>query len=149
MYLITALIAGLAFGGGLALSGMTEPAKVLGFLDFTGHWDPSLAFVMGGALMIFGPCYFVVRRLRNRPLLPGAFDLPTKTRITPRLAVGATIFGAGWGLAGFCPGTAITSIPTLSASVLQLVAGIFIGILGTWGAEAALAHKDVQVQADF
>lgn len=149
MHLLTALLAGLGFGLGLALSGMTEPAKVIGFLDFAGHWDPSLAFVMGGALTIFAPCFFLCRRLRDKPLLPGAFDLPNKTKITPRLAVGATIFGAGWGLAGFCPGTAITSIPTLTSPVLQIVAGVFVGILMTWGAEVAFAQKDVAVQADF
>jgi len=149
MYLLSALVAGFAFGLGLSVSGMTQPGKVLGFLDFTGQWDPSLAFVMGGALAIFAPCFFLVRRYRDKPILGGAFDLPTKTSITPRLAAGATIFGAGWGLAGFCPGTAITSIPTLSSPVLQLVAGVFIGILVTWGAEAAFAQKDVGVRADL
>jgi uncharacterized protein len=149
MYLLSALLAGFAFALGLSISGMTEPGKVIGFLDFTGQWDPSLAFVIGGALAIFAPCFFLVRRRRDKPILGEAFDLPTKTRITPRLAIGATVFGAGWGLAGFCPGTAITSIPTFNSPVLELVAGIVVGILVTWGAEAALAQRDVRVQADF
>lgn len=149
MHLLTALVAGLLFGFGLALSGMTEPAKVVGFLDFTGAWDPSLGFVMGGALAIFSPSFFLIRRLRARPLLPGKFDLPTATAITPRLALGATIFGAGWGLAGFCPGTVVTSLPTLTSTVLYVVGGVFLGILGTWGAEAAIAQRDVEVHADF
>lgn len=97
MHIVTALFAGLFFGLGLALSGMTLPAKVLGFLDFTGNWDPSLAFVMGGALMVFGPTYFLLRNRREKPVFTNKFDVPSKTEITPRLLVGAGIFGAGWG----------------------------------------------------
>ena len=150
MHVISALFAGLLFGFGLAISGMTQPGKVLSFLDFTGAWDPSLAFVMGGALCVFAPAYFIVKSKREKPLFTIAFDLPTKTKITPKLVVGAAIFGAGWGLAGFCPGTAITSLPTGSTPVLTLVVGVFLGILATWGAQSALAHEDpVPVQADF
>jgi uncharacterized membrane protein YedE/YeeE len=150
MHVISALFAGLLFGFGLAISGMTQPGKVLSFLDFTGAWDPSLAFVMGGALRVFAPAYFIVKSKREKPLFTIAFDLPTKTKITPKLVVGAAIFGAGWGLAGFCPGTAITSLPTGSTPVLTLVVGVFLGILATWGAQSALAHEDpVPVQADF
>lgn len=149
MYLFCALMSGFAFGLGLSISGMTQPAKVLGFLSFTGQWDPSLAFVMGGALAVFAPCVFLVRRLREKPFLGETFDVPIKRRITPRLAVGAAIFGAGWGLVGFCPGTVLTSIPTLNSPVLELATGIFIGILMTWGAEAAFAERDVGVEADF
>ena len=146
---VSALFAGLLFGLGLALSGMTLPAKVVGFLDVTGEWDPSLAFVMGGALLVFAPTYFFLKRRLDKPVLAAKFDLPTKTQITPRLAIGAAIFGAGWGLAGFCPGTAITSLPSGSVSVLTLVAGVFVGILIAWGAESALAQGDVTVRADF
>jgi uncharacterized membrane protein YedE/YeeE len=146
---LTALLAGALFGLGLAVSGMTQPGKVIGFLDFTGHWNPSLAFVMGGALAVFAPAYFWVRRRRTKPYLGDRFDVPTKTEITPQLGLGAAIFGAGWGVAGFCPGTAITALPTGSVSVLLLVVGVFVGILVTWGAQAALRPEPVQVNADF
>ena len=147
---VAALVAGLLFGLGLSISGMTLPGKVVAFLDFFGDWDPSLAFVMGGALMIFGPTYYVVRKRRNHPVLSPAFDLPTKTRITPQLVAGATIFGAGWGLGGFCPGTAITSLPTLGKAVLLLVGGVVLGILLTWGAQSALSAGAEEIpHADF
>lgn len=146
---VAAGLAGLLFGLGLTLSGMTLPAKVIGFLDFFGAWDPTLAFVMGGALMIFGPTYFWVRR-REKPLLTESFDLPTRTRVTPRLVVGATAFGVGWGLGGFCPGTALTALPTLASPVLLLVAGVLVGILVTWGAQSALTADAEQIpKADF
>lgn len=147
---VAALFCGFLFGLGLAMSGMTQPGKVIAFLDVTGAWDPSLAFVMGGALCVFGPTYAIVTRRREAPVFMPAFDLPTKTRITPKLIAGASIFGAGWGLAGFCPGTVITSIPSGSPDVFIVVIGVFAGILGTWGAQSALAHEDpVPVQADF
>ena len=149
MKILSALFAGFLFGLGLATSGMTQPGKVLGFLDVTGAWDPSLGFVMGGALAIFAPAYFFTKRRRSKPVFVEHFDLPKKTEITPRLIVGAAIFGAGWGLAGFCPGTAITTLPTGSAPVLTLVGGVFIGILATWGAQSALSQQDVPVEADF
>lgn len=149
MHILSAFAAGIMFGLGLALSGMTLPGKVLGFLDITGDWDPSLAFVMGGALSIFAPIYFLLKTRMDKPVLALEFDLPSKTEITPRLAIGAAIFGAGWGLAGFCPGTAITSLPAGSPSAFTVVAGVFVGILVTWGAQSALAHEDVSVQADF
>jgi uncharacterized membrane protein YedE/YeeE len=149
MRVLSAFVTGLMFGLGLAISGMTQPGKVIGFLDLTGAWDPSLAFVMGGALAVFGPTYFFVKKRREKPVLGLKFDMPTKTQITPRLVVGASIFGAGWGLVGFCPGTAITTLPTGSAPVLTVVAGVFIGILATWGSQSALAQEDVAVSADF
>ncbi len=149
MHLLSALIAGTLFGLGLAISGMTQPGKVIGFLDVTGAWDPSLAFVMATALAIFGPTYFFVTRRRQKPVVAAAFDLPTKTQITPRLVAGGVVFGAGWGLAGFCPGTAVTSLPTGELSVLAMVGGVFVGILLTWGVQSAVQHEDVPVRADF
>jgi uncharacterized membrane protein YedE/YeeE len=149
MRIVSAFFTGLLFGLGLAISGMTQPGKVVAFLDFTGAWDPSLAFVMGGALLVFAPTFFLVRKRREKPVLEREFDLPTKTQITPRLVVGAAVFGAGWGLAGFCPGTVITSLPSGGATVLTVVAGVFLGILATWGAQSALAQQDVAVEADF
>ena len=149
MNIVSALVSGLLFGLGLAISGMTLPAKVVGFLDVGGAWDPSLAFVMGGALAVFAPVYFLVRPRLQSPVLAPRFDLPTKTGLTPRLAIGATLFGAGWGLVGYCPGTVITALPTGSPTVLLLVVGVFAGILATWGAQSALTSQDVQIKADF
>lgn len=151
MHRFSAFVAGLFFGLGLAVSGMTQPGKVVAFLDVAGGWDPSLAFVMGGALAVFGPTYFFVREKREKPVLALVFDLPTAQEITPQLLLGAGVFGVGWGLAGFCPGTAITSLPTLTGEVLALVFGILVGILVTWGAQKALAEDGSTVvpQADF
>jgi uncharacterized membrane protein YedE/YeeE len=100
---------GLLFAIGLALSGMAQPEKVIGFLDVLGEWDPSLAFVMLGAVGVYG---FTHRRLarRRRPLLAARFSLPTRTRIDGRLIAGATVFGVGWGLSGFCPAPALTAL---------------------------------------
>ncbi len=104
-----ALLAGLLFGLGLILSGMTNPAKVIGFLDLAADWDPSLAFVMGGALLI-GLLAFPFITKRSKSVLGDAIRLPTATKIDRRLIVGGLIFGVGWGLAGYCPGPAVASL---------------------------------------
>ena len=109
MQIVTALMAGLLFGIGLIVSGMTDPAKVIGFLDLAGNWDPSLAFVMGGAILI-GAFAFGVARKRERSLLGAPMRLPTATNIDRRLVLGSLAFGAGWGLAGYCPGPALASL---------------------------------------
>lgn len=109
MQLFTALIAGLIFGIGLILSGMSDPGKVLGFLDLAGNWDPSLIFVMGGAILVAFPAFRLAAR-RPRSLLGAPLQLPSDSRITPRLVAGALAFGAGWGLAGYCPGPALASL---------------------------------------
>lgn len=106
---ISALIAGLLFGWGLIGSGMTNPSKVLGFLDLAGAWDPSLAFVMGGALPVAALAFYVARQ-RSKSVLGNPIALPASTRIDRRLVLGALTFGAGWGLAGFCPGPALASL---------------------------------------
>jgi uncharacterized membrane protein YedE/YeeE len=104
--LLTNLAAGLLFGLGLALSGMTHPEKVLGFLDFTGHWDASLLFVLGGAVGVTVIAFrFVLRR--PKPVLAEKFHLSTKARIDTPLLTGAVIFGIGWGISGYCPGPAV------------------------------------------
>jgi uncharacterized membrane protein YedE/YeeE len=100
---------GLVFGSGLLLSGMTDPGKVIGFLDVTGSWDPSLAMVMGGAVMV-GLVAFAFARKRTTTLLGGAMHLPNREDIDPRLLIGALVFGVGWGLAGFCPGPAVVAM---------------------------------------
>jgi uncharacterized membrane protein YedE/YeeE len=110
---LVALLAGLLFGGGLVLSGMVNPQKVLGFLDLaaipSGGWDPSLAFVMGGALLVAMPVFALARR-RAGPLLDATFHEPARRAIDARLILGALLFGAGWGLVGFCPGPALAAL---------------------------------------
>jgi uncharacterized membrane protein YedE/YeeE len=105
---VSALLAGLVFGLGLIVSGMANPAKVLGFLDLGGQWDPSLAFVMGGAIGV-GIVVFYVARKRTHSLLGQPMQVPTSQALTKRLIFGSLAFGIGWGLAGFCPGPAIVS----------------------------------------
>ena len=118
---------GLVFGLGLIISGMTDPAKVLGFLDLAGLWDPSLAFVMGGAILV-GVFAFAVARKRTTSVLGGAMQLPTARHIDRRLVLGSLLFGAGWGIAGFCPGPAIVSLgagePKALVFVLAMLAGM-------------------------
>jgi uncharacterized membrane protein YedE/YeeE len=109
MQILMALVAGLLFGIGLIVSGMTDPAKVTGFLDLAGPWDPSLAFVMGGAILV-GIFAFRFAGKRERSFLGAAMRLPTATRIDRRLVLGSLAFGAGWGLAGYCPGPALASL---------------------------------------
>lgn len=109
MQLIMAWMAGLVFGIGLIVSGMTNPAKVIGFLDLAGRWDPSLAFVMGGAILV-GVVAFGFARKREHSLLGAAMRLPTATRVDRRLVIGSLAFGTGWGLAGYCPGPALASL---------------------------------------
>lgn len=124
---ITEFAVGLLFGIGLILSGMTDPGKVLGFLDLAGLWDPSLALVMGGAILV-GLLAFAVAKRRTRSFLGGALSLPKSTVIDRRLVMGSLSFGVGWGLAGFCPGPALVSLgtgqPKAVVFVLAMVAGM-------------------------
>lgn len=110
MSLVTALIAGFIFGIGLLISGMTNPAKIQNFLDIFGQWDPSLAFVMGGAIAVTAPGYYFLRK-QSGTFLGTAFQWPTRNDIDTRLVAGAAMFGVGWGLSGFCPGPAIAALP--------------------------------------
>ena len=105
----SAFFIGTLFGFGLAVSEMINPARVIGFLDVTGHWDATLLFVMGGALAVTVPGFPLILR-RARPLLAEFFALPTKTKLDGSLIVGALIFGVGWGIAGFCPGPALAAL---------------------------------------
>jgi uncharacterized membrane protein YedE/YeeE len=115
--MFVALFAGMLFGAGLAVSGMMNPAKVLGFLDVAGDWDPTLAFVMGGALLVTVPAFWGILR-RPRPLLASEFDLQTKKTLDVRLLGGAAVFGVGWGLSGFCPGPAVAAlVPALAGGL--------------------------------
>ena len=126
MKLIFALVAGLVFGTGIALSGMMDPAKVLNFFDVAGSWDPSLAFVMGGALVVAGIGYRLVWR-RNAPLFAGRFQVPTGTEIDMKLVGGSALFGIGWGIVGFCPGAAIPALGTGRWEVLLFLAAVIVG----------------------
>lgn len=109
MKLLFSLLSGLVFGFGLLISGMSNPAKVLGFLDLVGHWDPSLALVMLGAILVAMPAFWLARR-RRTALLGDTMQLPTAKSIDRRLLLGSLAFGAGWGIAGFCPGPALVSL---------------------------------------
>ncbi|MCA1730401.1 MAG: YeeE/YedE family protein [Actinobacteria bacterium] len=123
------LFAGALFGLGLAVSGMVDPAKVIGFLDVAGEWDPTLVFVMGGALLVTIPAFRLIFK-RQRPVLADDFELPTKKDLDARLLGGSALFGVGWGLSGFCPGPAVTALATgltpVFAFVVAMIAGMAI-----------------------
>ncbi len=126
-HILSALLVGLIFGVGLILGGMTNPAKVIGFLDLFGNWDPSLAFVMGGAISV-GLLAFQVAGGRPTSLLGEPMRLPTRKDIDKRLIVGSLVFGAGWGLAGFCPGPALVALGTGSLKATIFVAAMLTGM---------------------
>jgi uncharacterized membrane protein YedE/YeeE len=114
------LVAGLLFGAGLVIGGMTSPDKVRRFLDVTGAWDPTLVFILGSAVLVHAAAYWLVKGRRS-PLLADAFQIPTRKDVDAKLVLGAAIFGLGWGLGGYCPGPAITSLPVGGASVAAFV----------------------------
>ena len=120
-------ICGIVFALGLGISGMTQPSKVIGFLDFAGAWDASLAFVMVGGIGVFFLAYQMSLRM-GAPLLAAEFAIPKRTDLDARLILGAAIFGAGWGLGGFCPGPAITSLASGAPPVFVFVASMAAGI---------------------
>ncbi len=122
-----ALLAGLLFGLGLALSGMLDPVRVQGFLDVTGAWDPSLAFVLGGAVGVSALGVLLTRRIRH-PLLAKAFDIPSNRRIDARLLSGSALFGIGWGLAGFCPGPALAVLSLGLPKAFVFAASMLLGM---------------------
>lgn len=123
---ILALIAGLVFGLGLVISQMVNPAKVLAFLDITGDWDPSLAFVMGSALVVT-TIGFAVLKSQAKPVLAERFQFPASREIDIRLASGAIMFGVGWGLVGLCPGPAITALSVGGLQAAGFLAAMFVG----------------------
>jgi uncharacterized membrane protein YedE/YeeE len=129
--IVAALISGLLFGAGLVVSQMVDPAKVLGFLDVAGiangMWDPSLAFVMGGALAVTAPGYRLVLR-RAAPLAAPAFQMPRRKDIDAALLAGAALFGIGWGLAGYCPGPAIAGLVFGRAETAVFVVAMLVGM---------------------
>ena len=122
------LVAGALFGAGLMISGMTRPSKVVGFLDIGGAWDPSLAFVMIGAIGVFAVAYRLIVR-RRETIFGGPLHLPTAHRVDAALIVGAAVFGVGWGLGGYCPGPALVSAAAGAAPALVFVASMIIGMM--------------------
>jgi uncharacterized protein len=139
---IASFVCGLVFGAGLLISGMTDPVKVLGFLDVFGRWDPTLAFVMAGAAGVSAAGYAAARRL-GAPLLAAKSLWPALTRVDTPLIGGAVLFGIGWGLAGICPGPALVNLGTLSPRVAVFVAAMVFGILlhGVWRRPALSAAR--------
>jgi uncharacterized membrane protein YedE/YeeE len=134
-------VCGLIFGVGLLISGMTQPAKVLGFLDILGRWDPTLAFVMASALVVSGLGFALLRK-REKQAFAASYLWPTRTVIDRRLVVGSLLFGTGWGLVGLCPGPALVNLaglmPSLMVFVLAMAAGMIIKDL--WERIAAPRH---------
>lgn len=125
---VIALISGSLFGCGMIISQMVDPVKVIGFLNVTGNWDPSLTLVMGGALAVFTPCYHLLIKKRSHAVNGEKFSFASKTKIDGKLISGAAIFGAGWGLAGFCPGPAVTSISGGSLTIGVFILSMLIGM---------------------
>lgn len=138
---------GLLFALGLGLAGMTDPGKVVGFLDVTGPaWNPALMLVLGGAVLTYAVVFRLTMR-RARPVAAPRFMVPSRRDLTPRLVAGATFFGAGWGLAGFCPGPAIASLPTLRLDVWLFVGSMVAGMVLFQVWERAVARHALRAEA--
>ncbi len=140
---LTIFLAGILFALGLGISGMTQPEKVIGFLDIAGNWDPSLAFVMGGAVGINIILYRLILR-RRRPVFDKTFTMPRQRNIGGRLISGAALFGIGWGLAGYCPGPALTSGVTASSSALLFIVAMLGGMLAFHVTQSEHEDDDVR-----
>lgn len=137
---LMAFLSGILFGTGISLSGMANPAKVVNFFDIAGAWDPSLMFVMGGALVVAFVGYRLVFRM-PKPFMESTFHVPTNRVIDRKLLGGAAIFGIGWGIAGFCPGGALPVVGTLNADVLVFMGALLVGVLATTTISAQLAKQ--------
>ena len=126
--ILAALVAGALFGAGLAFSGMADPARVQGFLDLFGRWDPTLAFVMGGAMIPMAVAWVVQRRL-DKPFADAHFSLPGTSLIDRKLVIGAVLFGAGWGISGLCPGPGLADLAINPLPALAFVAALLAGMI--------------------
>jgi uncharacterized membrane protein YedE/YeeE len=124
---ITGFITGTTFAIGLAVSGMTQPAKIIGFLDVFGDWNPSLVFVLASAVGVYYVSFQLVTK-RKAPLLDSTFMVPTRSDLDLRLLVGGILFGAGWGISGLCPGPILTTLGTTTAPVIILLGGLLVGL---------------------
>ncbi|MDD9196115.1 YeeE/YedE family protein [Aliivibrio sp. S3MY1] len=131
LFRLVALISGLLFGLGMAISGMVDPAKVIGFLDVAGHWDPSLMFVMAGALLVFMPAYFLLIKPKTTPFNADQFCLSSNKKIDTKLLSGAAIFGIGWGMSGVCPGPAVSSLALGNNDVVIFIFAMMLGLGST------------------
>jgi hypothetical protein len=139
MRLVGPFVAGFLFALGLGVSGMTHPEKVIAFLDFFGAWDPSLGFVMAGAIGVYAPLSGIIAR-RAAPLCADGFSIPTRCDLDPKLVAGAALFGIGRGLGGFCPGPAIVAVPSANPAVLVFVASM-IGGMAAFELRASVAVR--------
>lgn len=146
MLVLTAFLAGLVFGLGLIVSRMANPAKVIGFLDLAGRWDPSLAFVMAGAVAV-GAVAFAVAGRRQRSLLGARMQLPASRTIDRRLLAGSALFGIGWGIAGFCPGPAVVALGMGEPKAAVFVAAMLAGMGVFEGLERHRASADARIAA--
>lgn len=133
-------VAGFLFSIGLGVGGMTQPARIIGFLDVTGRWDPTLLFVILGAVATYAVAYAVARR-RPRPLVAPGFVLPAPRRVDAPLVVGSALFGTGWGIAGFCPGPGVTALVSLKPQVLAFLGPMLLGIALYEGLPLWLTHR--------
>lgn len=131
LFRATSLVAGLLFGLGMVVSGMADPAKVIGFLDVAGTWDPSLMFVMGGALAVFMPAYFLLIKSKAKPVNAEVFCLANNIKIDRRLISGSVIFGLGWGLVGICPGPAVSSLALGNLGAWVFFPAMMVGLGAT------------------
>jgi uncharacterized membrane protein YedE/YeeE len=130
--MLVAFVSGLLFAVGLGIAGMTDPAKVLAFLDmFGGNWDPSLMFVMGGAILVYAPVYHLLKG-RDAPKFGDRFHWPTTKDIDVKLVIGSALFGIGWGLGGLCPGPALVATVTGTVPLLVYAAAMIVGMLAHW-----------------
>ena len=129
MNLLFSLLAGIGFGIGLTVSNMLDPQVVLAFLDIAGDWDPSLMFVMGGALIVFMPSYYLLKKRMKHPLLADSFFEPTLKDIDKPLLIGAVIFGIGWGISGICPGPAIANLSGMNEKIFAFIFTMLIGMM--------------------
>lgn len=146
MKLLAALICGALFGFGLALSGMTDVAKVIGFLDLFGNWDPTLAFVMGGGLLVSLPFFQFGLPKLQQPVLTEVFRLPTRQDIDARLLGGAALFGIGWGLVGLCPGPVLASLAYFNTDIVIFAVAMVAGMFAADSIDRLLSPKsDPQV----
>lgn len=137
---VVGFAAGLLFAVGLAVSGMTQPSKVVGFLDFFGNWDPSLMLVMGGAITVHLVLFRLILK-RKSPLFAESFQIPSRRDLTPQLIGGSALFGIGWGLGGFCPGPGLASFPTFGLEALTFVGTMTLGMFAYQIFERARSKK--------
>lgn len=126
--IISAFFIGFLFAVGLVLSGMTQPQKVMSFLDLFGHWDPSLVFVMVGAILVHSSYFFLVKPKIPKPIFASTYQVPTRKDLTSSLVMGAALFGIGWGLGGYCPGPGVTALATFSLNPTVFVASMLMGM---------------------